>query len=247
MLLAMYFSHVVFIICIFIDYVRIGNTEAPLLAVTPFATGECKFSKDKAFKSLYMWYIYYHISQTDIEIYNGAGELVPFVSDNLIPLSTLSSSLSKRVISCLSCVHDVPSNACHTHFSDNTPSVHRTPFDNLLLSKEIGRPAWRTSVMKVQKRAQVHFHIKAVRCTLLNSHYPHELFLSPQGNCKVLMALCQRHLKRTPNLLTKYFIHPYRWDCLVSLCFYTFLHLVSSVMMSLSWESGDVMRFWNLL
>ena len=70
------------------DFVRIGNTESPLLAVVPFVNDE-KYSllKEKVFKTpMYIRVLGDHISQIDIEIYDGAGQLVPFVHDAVTTL-----------------------------------------------------------------------------------------------------------------------------------------------------------------
>ena len=61
------------------DNVRIGDTEAPLLAVIPFNPKPCHFVTEKAFKvPMYVPVLHKHISQIDIGIYDGAGMLVPF-------------------------------------------------------------------------------------------------------------------------------------------------------------------------
>ena len=61
------------------DNVRIGDTEAPLLAVIPFNPKPCQFVTEKAFKvPMYVPVLYKHISQIDIGIYDGAGALIPF-------------------------------------------------------------------------------------------------------------------------------------------------------------------------
>ena len=65
------------------DYVRIGNMEAPLLAVIPFSINSCKnILVEKSFKTpLYVPVIQERISHINIEIHDGAGELIPFASD----------------------------------------------------------------------------------------------------------------------------------------------------------------------
>lgn len=69
-------------------YVRIGNTEAPLLAVIPFESDTRRsLLREKKFKNpMYVSVIAEHISQIDIAIYDGAGELVPFTSDAVTSL-----------------------------------------------------------------------------------------------------------------------------------------------------------------
>ena len=62
------------------DYIRIGDTEAPLLAVIPFNHEVCSdLLQEKTFKiPMYVPVIQTSISQIDIAIYDGAGALVPF-------------------------------------------------------------------------------------------------------------------------------------------------------------------------
>ena len=70
------------------DYVRIGDTQAPLLAVIPFNPDVCvNLLQETTFKSpMYVPVIQNPISQIDIAIYDGAGELVPFVADAVTSL-----------------------------------------------------------------------------------------------------------------------------------------------------------------
>ena len=65
------------------DYIRIGDTQAPLLAVIPFNQEKCvNLLQEKVFKlPMYVSVIRNPISQIDIAIYDGAGELVPFATD----------------------------------------------------------------------------------------------------------------------------------------------------------------------
>lgn len=61
------------------ENIRIGNTEAPLLAVIPFNSKPCRFVTEKAFKvPMYVSVVSKHISQIDIAIYDGSGALIPF-------------------------------------------------------------------------------------------------------------------------------------------------------------------------
>lgn len=61
------------------DYVRIGDTEAPLLAVTAFNPKACHELREIVFKRpFYIPVKQQVISQIDIAIYDGAGQLVPF-------------------------------------------------------------------------------------------------------------------------------------------------------------------------
>lgn len=64
------------------DFVRIGDTEAPLLAVIPFNPERCNnLLREKTFKvPMYVPVIRNPISQIDIALYDGAGELIPFVT-----------------------------------------------------------------------------------------------------------------------------------------------------------------------
>lgn len=70
------------------DYVRIGNTEAPLLAVIPFSvSSSCDILKEEVFKNpMYVPMRHSTVSQIDIEIYDDAGELVPFVAEAVTSL-----------------------------------------------------------------------------------------------------------------------------------------------------------------
>ena len=66
------------------DYVRIGDTEAPLLAVIPFNPECLSLLQEKTFKMpMYVPVIQNPISQIDIGIYDGAGQLVPFATDSV--------------------------------------------------------------------------------------------------------------------------------------------------------------------
>ena len=69
------------------DMVRVGDTEAPLLAMLPFSFSSGCILKEKIFKSpMYVPMPREHISQIDIVIYDGAGKLVPFVHDSVTTL-----------------------------------------------------------------------------------------------------------------------------------------------------------------
>jgi len=70
------------------EYIRIGDTEAPLLAVVPFNAGEsCQLLTEKVFKMpMYVRLLANHISQIDIGIYDGSGQLVPFLDDSVTTL-----------------------------------------------------------------------------------------------------------------------------------------------------------------
>ena len=72
-----------YVYCNVNDYVRIGNTETPLLAVIPFNPKKCiNLLQEKTFNlPMYVPVIQNPISQIDIAIYDGAGQLIPFVSD----------------------------------------------------------------------------------------------------------------------------------------------------------------------
>ena len=65
------------------EFIRIGDTQAPLLAIVPFSDArQCSFLKQKIFKTpMYIRVNKDRISQIDIAIYDGAGQLVPFASD----------------------------------------------------------------------------------------------------------------------------------------------------------------------
>ena len=62
------------------DSIRIGDTEAPLIGVTPFKPKSCQVLTEKIFKNpMYIPVIQNHISQIDIGIYDDAGMKVPFI------------------------------------------------------------------------------------------------------------------------------------------------------------------------
>jgi len=71
------------------DYVHIGDTKAPLLAVTPLQVDNtCSKMKDRYFKHpMYVPVITDHISQIDIGIYDGAGQPIPFIHDAVTTLN----------------------------------------------------------------------------------------------------------------------------------------------------------------
>ena len=68
--------------------VRVGNTESPLLAIVPFSMDKpCSILREKIFKTpMYIHVKQNRISQIDISIYDGAGEMIPFVSDAVTTL-----------------------------------------------------------------------------------------------------------------------------------------------------------------
>ena len=70
------------------DFVRVGNTETPLLGIVPFLKEKgCSLFKERIFKTpMYIRIIRDHISQIDIAIYDGAGQLVPFVKNSTTTL-----------------------------------------------------------------------------------------------------------------------------------------------------------------
>ena len=64
------------------NYIRIGNTESPLLAVIPFSIEKSgkALLKEKIFQTpMYIPVSQERISQIDIGIYDGTGNLIPFV------------------------------------------------------------------------------------------------------------------------------------------------------------------------
>ena len=67
------------------EYVRIGNTESPLLAVISFANINYDSTlAEKIFKTpMYIPVSQNRVSQIDIELYDGAGQLIPFVDDGV--------------------------------------------------------------------------------------------------------------------------------------------------------------------
>lgn len=70
------------------DYVRIGNTEAPLLAVIPFSVNSnCDILKEESYKNpMYIPIRHPTMSQIDFEIHDDAGDLVPFVAEAVTSL-----------------------------------------------------------------------------------------------------------------------------------------------------------------
>ena len=69
-------------------FTRVGNTESPLLAIVPLMqTDKCVPLQEKVFKiPMYIKLCSNRLSQIDIAIYDGAGQLVPFASDAVTTL-----------------------------------------------------------------------------------------------------------------------------------------------------------------
>jgi len=64
--------------------VRIGDTQAPLLAILPFDSSKCVPHIERQFKyPMYISLARSRIAQMDIEIRDDAGQLIPFVEDAL--------------------------------------------------------------------------------------------------------------------------------------------------------------------
>ena len=62
-------------------YVRIGDTEAPLLGIVPFASDDCEILREKVFdEPIFVPLRSNYVSQIDIIICDGAGEVIPFVT-----------------------------------------------------------------------------------------------------------------------------------------------------------------------
>lgn len=70
------------------ENIRIGNAEAPLIGIVPFASNNKNPStNEKNFKKpMYVAINRSHIQQIDVKIYDGAGQLVPFVKDSITSL-----------------------------------------------------------------------------------------------------------------------------------------------------------------
>ena len=65
------------------DMVRIGNMEAPLLAVIPFQPKSCRVLTEKTFRTpMYVPVKRNYISQIDIAIMDDAGCRIPFTDDS---------------------------------------------------------------------------------------------------------------------------------------------------------------------
>ena len=80
--------HYLYVYSSITDYVRIGNTEAPLLAVIPFAvSSSCDILKEESYKNpMYIPVRHSNMSQIDIAIHDDAGALVPFVAEAVTSL-----------------------------------------------------------------------------------------------------------------------------------------------------------------
>ena len=70
------------------DFIRIGDTQAPLLAVFPFNNKMCiNRLEEKTFHDpMYVSVMQNPIHQIDIQIYDGAGQLVPFSANAVTSL-----------------------------------------------------------------------------------------------------------------------------------------------------------------
>jgi len=71
------------------EYIRVGDTEAPLIAILPFNAADktCSLLKEKVFNTpMYVHVSRDRISQIDIGIYDGAGQLVPFIDESVTTL-----------------------------------------------------------------------------------------------------------------------------------------------------------------
>ena len=70
------------------EYIRVGNTEAPLLALIPLSYNNSALHlNEKTFQvPMYIKVCRDRISQIDIAIYDGAGQLIPFASDSVTTL-----------------------------------------------------------------------------------------------------------------------------------------------------------------
>ena len=66
------------------EYIRVGDTEAPLLAHFPFNPKSCRTITERVFKQpSYVKVKGNQITQIDIGIYDDAGKLIPFHRDAL--------------------------------------------------------------------------------------------------------------------------------------------------------------------
>ena len=64
-----------------IDFVRIGDTEAPLLGIVPFMGDNCKILKEKTFEDpMFVPLRSNFVTQIDVTLRDGAGEIIPFLS-----------------------------------------------------------------------------------------------------------------------------------------------------------------------
>lgn len=80
--------HYLYVYSSITEYVRIGNTEAPLLAVIPFSVSStCDILKEESYKNpMYIPVRHSNMSQIDVAIHDDAGALVPFVSEAVTSL-----------------------------------------------------------------------------------------------------------------------------------------------------------------
>ena len=71
------------------EYIHVGDTKAPLIAIIPFnvANESCSLLTEKVFNTpMYVHVSNDRISQIDIGIYDGAGQLVPFIDQSVTTL-----------------------------------------------------------------------------------------------------------------------------------------------------------------
>ena len=76
--------HYLYVYCNINQLIRIGDTQAPLIAILPYDGSTCVPHFERAFKNpMYVSLIRNHIAQIDIEIRDDAGQLIPFTDDAL--------------------------------------------------------------------------------------------------------------------------------------------------------------------
>ena len=76
--------HYLYIYCNINQHIRIGDTQAPLIAILPYNGSICVPHIERTFKNpMYVSLIRNNIAQIDIEIRDDTGQLIPFTEDAL--------------------------------------------------------------------------------------------------------------------------------------------------------------------
>ena len=76
--------HYIYVYCNINELIRIGDTQAPLIAILPYDGSICVPHIEREFKNpMYVSLIRNNIAQIDVEIRDDAGQLIPFTEDAL--------------------------------------------------------------------------------------------------------------------------------------------------------------------